>query len=196
MAVAYPTVRHRCCVGHSCSSTSRAAAGDSAARTSRRWTRRTSARRGRLRSREMIAKHRASPTCAACHAVMDPLAWRSRTSMRPACGAIAIATPAPRSTPLARCRMARHQRLQTICERALLRGHSSRQTSTQGLLGDATGLHLEHYNMPTVCRIARGAARERLRSRRLVQRSWGVSSSRGVGILQPAAMEITKVAAK
>ncbi len=31
-----------------------------------------------LTVREMIAKHRANPTCASCHAVMDPLGLRAR----------------------------------------------------------------------------------------------------------------------
>ena len=43
--------------------------------------------------------------------------WRSRTSMRPACGEIAIAMPARRSMPRVSCPMARRSKAPTICAR-------------------------------------------------------------------------------
>ena len=79
--------------------------------------------------------------------------------MRRACGAIAIAMPARRSTRQACCRMARRSRVRTTCAQALLRRPEQFvQTFTEGLLTYATGRKLEHYDMPTVRRIVHGAA--------------------------------------
>ncbi len=94
-----------------------------------------------LTVREMIAKHRASPTCAACHAVMDPLGlalenfdatgmWRDRD--RYAGAAIDASGVLPDGTPIngpddlragaaASSRAVRadvHRRAADVCDRA------------------------------------------------------------------------------
>jgi len=55
----------------------------------------------------MMAKHRASPTCASCHAVMDPLGLALENFDATGIGAIVIATPVSRSIRPGRCRMER-----------------------------------------------------------------------------------------
>ena len=97
-------------------------------------------------------------------------AWRSRTSMRPACGGSAIATPAWRSTPPGCCPTARPSPVRTTCARRCCAvPGSSRRRSPKGLLTYATGRKLEHYDMPTVRRIVRGAAAGDYRFSSLVQ---------------------------
>jgi mono/diheme cytochrome c family protein len=123
-----------------------------------------------LTVREMIAKHRANPTCASCHAVMDPLGlalenfdatgmWRDRD--RYAGVAIDASGELPDGTPIKGPDDLRH---------ALLRRPDQfAQTFTEGLLTYATGRKLEHYDMPTVRRIVRGAAASDYRLSVLVQ---------------------------
>jgi mono/diheme cytochrome c family protein len=123
-----------------------------------------------LTVREMIAKHRASPTCAACHAVMDPLGlalenfdatgmWRDRD--RYAGVAIDSSGVLPDGTAI---------NGPDDLRRALLgRPEQFAQTFTEGLLTYATGRKLEHYDMPTVRRIVRGAAASDYRFSTLVQ---------------------------
>ena len=112
-----------------------------------------------LTVREMIAKHRASPTCAACHAVMDPLGlalenfdatgmWRDRD--RYAGAAIDSSGVLPDGTPI--------KGPDDLRAALLRRPEQFVQTFTEGLLTYATGRKLEHYDMPTVRRIVRGAA--------------------------------------
>jgi hypothetical protein len=112
-----------------------------------------------LTVREMIAKHRASPTCASCHAVMDPLGlalenfdatgmWRDRD--RYAGAAIDASGELPDGTPITG-----PDDLRTAL---LRRPEQFAQTFAEGLLTYATGRKLEHYDMPTVRRIVRGAA--------------------------------------
>ena len=112
-----------------------------------------------LTVREMIAKHRASPTCAACHAVMDPLGlalenfdatgmWRDRD--RYAGAAIDASGELPDGTPL--------KGPDDLRKALLRRPEQFVQTFTEGLLTYATGRKLEYYDMPTVRRIVRGAA--------------------------------------
>jgi mono/diheme cytochrome c family protein len=112
-----------------------------------------------LTVRQMIAKHRANPTCAACHAVMDPLGlalenfdatgmWRDRD--RYAGVAIDASGELPDGTEVTG---------PDDLRAALLRRPGQfAQTFTEGLLTYATGRKLEHYDMPTVRRIVRGAA--------------------------------------
>ncbi|HVG71177.1 MAG TPA: DUF1592 domain-containing protein, partial [Vicinamibacterales bacterium] len=112
-----------------------------------------------LTVREMIAKHRASPTCASCHAVMDPLGlalenfdatgmWRERDRYA---GAVIDATgQLPDGTPL--------NGPDDVRNALLRRPEQFVQTFTEGLLTYATGRKLEYYDMPTVRRIVRGAA--------------------------------------
>ena len=116
-----------------------------------------------LTVREMIAKHRSNPTCASCHAVMDPLGlalenfdatgmWRDRD--RYAGAAIDASGELPDGTPI--------NGPDDLRKALLRRPEQFAQTFTEGLLTYATGRKLEHYDMPTVRRIVRGAAGERL----------------------------------
>jgi mono/diheme cytochrome c family protein len=112
-----------------------------------------------LTVREMIAKHRASPTCAACHAVMDPLGlalenfdatgmWRDRD--RYAGAAIDSSGLLPDGTPI--------NGPDDLRAALLRRPEQFAQTFTEGLLTYATGRKLEYYDMPTVRKIVHGAA--------------------------------------
>ncbi|HLG56247.1 MAG TPA: DUF1592 domain-containing protein [Vicinamibacterales bacterium] len=123
-----------------------------------------------LTVREMIAKHRASPTCASCHAVMDPLGlalenfdatgmWRDRD--RYAGAAIDSSGVLPDGTPI--------KGPDDLRQALLRRPDQFAQTFTEGLLTYATGRKLEHYDMPTVRRIVRGAAGTDYRFSALVQ---------------------------
>jgi mono/diheme cytochrome c family protein len=123
-----------------------------------------------LTVREMIARHRASPTCASCHAVMDPLGlalenfdatgmWRDRD--RYAGAAIDASGVLPDGTPV---------NGPDDLRKALLRNPGQfAQTFTEGLLTYATGRKLEHYDMPTVRRIVRATAAGDYRFSALVQ---------------------------
>jgi mono/diheme cytochrome c family protein len=123
-----------------------------------------------LTMREMMAKHRSNPTCASCHAVMDPLGlalenfdatgrWRDRD--RYAGVAIDSSGKLPDGTPVDSPDDVRN---------ALLR-HPDQfvQTFTEGLLTYATGQKLEAWDMPTVRRIVRGAAAGDYRFTAIVQ---------------------------
>jgi hypothetical protein len=123
-----------------------------------------------LTVREMIAKHRASPTCASCHAVMDPLGlalenfdatgmWRDRD--RYAGAVIDASGELPDGTPL--------KGPDDLRKALLRRPEQFVQTFTEGLLTYATGRKLEYYDMPTVRRIVRGAAASDYRFSALVQ---------------------------
>lgn len=123
-----------------------------------------------LTVREMIAKHRASPTCASCHAVMDPLGlalenfdatgmWRDRD--RYAGAAIDASGVLPDGTPI--------NGPDDLRQALLRRPGQFAQTFTEGLLTYATGRKLEHYDMPAVRRITRGAAGGDYRFSALVQ---------------------------
>jgi Protein of unknown function (DUF1588)/Protein of unknown function (DUF1585)/Protein of unknown function (DUF1592) len=123
-----------------------------------------------LTMREMMAKHRSNPTCASCHAVMDPLGlalenfdatgkWRDRD--RYAGVAIDSSGKLPDGTPVNGPDDLRH---------ALLgRPEQFVQTLTEGLLTYATGRKLEYYDMPTVRQIVRGGASGDYRFSALVQ---------------------------
>jgi hypothetical protein len=123
-----------------------------------------------LTVREMIAKHRASPTCASCHAVMDPLGlalenfdatgmWRDRD--RYAGAPIDASGVLPDGTPI--------KGPDDLRKALLRRPDQFAQTFTEGLLTYATGRKLEHYDMPTVRRIVRTAAVGDYRFSALVQ---------------------------
>jgi hypothetical protein len=112
-----------------------------------------------LTVREMIAKHRSNPTCASCHAVMDPLGlalenfdatgmWRDRD--RFAGATIDASGELPDGTPV--------NGPDDLRKALLARPEQFVQTFTEGLMTYATGRKLEHYDMPTVRRIVRGAA--------------------------------------
>jgi hypothetical protein len=123
-----------------------------------------------LTVRELIAKHRAAATCSACHAVMDPLGfalenfdatgmWRDRD--RYAGTTIDSSGELPDGTPL---------KGPDDLRKALLRKPDQFvQTFTERLLVYATGRTLQYYDMPTVRRIVRGAAKSDYRFSDIVQ---------------------------
>jgi hypothetical protein len=120
--------------------------------------------------REMIATHRANPVCASCHAVMDPLGlalenfdatgmWRDRD--RYAGTLIDASTALPDGTKITGP--------DDLRQALLRRPEQFAQTFTEGLMTYATGRKLEHYDMPTVRGIVRGAAAGDYRFSSLVQ---------------------------
>ena len=124
-----------------------------------------------LTVREMIAKHRANPTCASCHAVMDPLGfalenfdatgrWRDRD--RFASGTVIDSSgELPDGTAIGGP--------DDLRKALLRRPEQFVQTFAQGLLVYATGRTLQHYDMPTVRRIVRDSAKDDYRFSALVQ---------------------------
>jgi hypothetical protein len=123
-----------------------------------------------LTVREMIAKHRANPTCASCHAVMDPLGlalenfdatgrWRERD--RYAGQPIDASGVLPDGTAVNGPDDLRHALLR--------RPEQFVQTFTEGLLTYATGRKVEYFDMPAVRRIVRDAAATDYRFSTLVQ---------------------------
>jgi hypothetical protein len=151
-----------------------------------------------LTVREMIAKHRASPTCAACHAVMDPLGlalenfdatgmWRDRD--RYAGAAIDSSGVLPDGTPI--------NGPDDLRAALLRRPEQFAQTFAEGLLTYATGRKLEHYDMPTVRKIVHGAARSDYRFSTIVQAVVRSDQFRMRRVPQPAPVgDSTKVARK
>lgn len=112
-----------------------------------------------LTVRQMMAKHRASPTCSACHTIMDPLGfalenfdatgmWRDRD--RYANTVIDSAGELPDGTPV--------KGPDDLRNALLRRPEQFVQSFTEGLLVYATGRTLSPYDMPTVRKIVRGAA--------------------------------------
>jgi mono/diheme cytochrome c family protein len=123
-----------------------------------------------LTMREMMAKHRSNPTCASCHAVMDPLGlalenfdatgrWRDRD--RYAGVAIDASGTLPDGTPV--------NGPDDLRNALLRRPEQFVQTLTEGLLTYATGRKLEPWDMPAVRRMVRGAANSDYRFSTLVQ---------------------------
>jgi hypothetical protein len=123
-----------------------------------------------LTVREMIAKHRASPTCSSCHAVMDPLGfalenfdatgrWRDRD--RFAGTVIDSSGELPDGTPI--------KGPDDLRKALLRRPDQFVQTFTERLLMYSTGRKLEFYDMPAVRRIVRDAAKDDYRFSSLVQ---------------------------
>jgi mono/diheme cytochrome c family protein len=123
-----------------------------------------------LTVREMIAKHRANPVCASCHAVMDPLGlalenfdatgmWRDRD--RYAGVAIDASGVLPDGTAITGP--------DDLRQALLRRPGQFAQTFTEGLLTYATGRKLEYYDMPTVRRIVREGAANDYRFSAIVQ---------------------------
>jgi hypothetical protein len=123
-----------------------------------------------LTMREMMAKHRSNPTCASCHAVMDPLGlalenfdgtgrWRDRD--RYAGVAIDASGTLPDGTSV--------NGPDDLRAALLRRPDQFVQTFTEGLLTYATGRKLEAWDMPAVRRIVRDAAPGGYRFSALVQ---------------------------
>jgi hypothetical protein len=112
-----------------------------------------------LTVRQMMAKHRSNPTCASCHAVMDPLGlalenfdatgmWRDRD--RYAGAVIDSSGELPDGTPI--------KGPDDLRQALLRKPEQFVQTFVEGLLTYATGRKLEAYDMPAVRRIVHGAA--------------------------------------
>jgi hypothetical protein len=150
-----------------------------------------------LTVREMMTNHRRSPTCAACHAVMDPLGlalenfdatgrWRDRD--RYANAAIDATGFLPDGTPL---------KGPDDLRNALLR-HPEQfvQTFTEGLLTYATGRTLGYHDMPTVRRIVRSAAPSEYRFSALVQAVVQSDQFRKRRVPQAARRDVTTTAAR
>ena len=123
-----------------------------------------------LTVREMIAKHRASPTCSSCHAVMDPLGfalenfdatgmWRDRD--RFAGTLIDSSGELPDGTPL--------KGPDDLRKALLRRPDQFVQTFTERLLMYATGRTTQYYDMPSVRRIVRNAAKDDYKFSTIVQ---------------------------
>jgi hypothetical protein len=112
-----------------------------------------------LTVRQLMAKHRANPTCSSCHVVMDPLGfalenfdatgmWRDKD--RFAGVPIDSAGELPDGTPIAG---------PDDLRKALLRNPGQfAQTFVENLLTYATGRTREYYDMPTVRKIVRDTA--------------------------------------
>jgi mono/diheme cytochrome c family protein len=112
-----------------------------------------------LTMREMMAKHRSNPTCASCHAVMDPLGlalenfdatgrWRDRD--RYAGVTIDSSGKLPDGTSV--------NNPDELRNALLRRPDQFVQTFTEGLMTYANGRKVEYWDMPTVRRIVRSAA--------------------------------------
>jgi hypothetical protein len=151
-----------------------------------------------LTVREMIAKHRANPTCASCHAVMDPLGfalenfdatgrWRDRD--RFASGTVIDSSgELPDGTAIGGP--------DDLRKALLRRPEQFVQTFAQGLLVYATGRTLQHYDMPTVRRIVRDTAKDDYRFSALVQGVVQSDQFRMRRAPQPVRVENTTSASK
>jgi mono/diheme cytochrome c family protein len=109
--------------------------------------------------RERLEEHRKNPTCAACHAPMDPLgfalenydgigAWRTTTE---AGSSVDSRGMLPDGTSV--------EGLKGLRTLLLTRQDQFVATLTEKLLSYALGRGLEHYDMPVVRRIVRESAR-------------------------------------
>ncbi len=123
-----------------------------------------------LTVRELMAKHRASPTCASCHAVMDPLGfalenfdatgqWRVRD--RFAGTPIDSAGVLPDGTPI--------NGPDDLRKALLRRPEQFVQTFVEGLLTYSMGRTEGYYDMPTVRRIVRETAAKDYKFSAIVQ---------------------------
>jgi mono/diheme cytochrome c family protein len=123
-----------------------------------------------LTVRELIAKHRASPTCSSCHAVMDPLGfalenfdavaqWRDRD--RYAGATIDSIAEMPDGTVL--------KGPDDLRNALLKKPDAFVQTFTERLLMYATGSKVEYHDMPTVRGIVDGAAKNGYKFSSIVQ---------------------------
>jgi mono/diheme cytochrome c family protein len=142
-----------------------------------------------LTVREMMAKHRSSPACSSCHAVMDPLGfalenfdatgmWRDRD--RFAGTVIDSAGELPDGTPL--------KGPDDLRKALLRRPDQFVQTFTERLMMYASGRTLQYYDMPTVRRIVRDAAKDNYKFSSLVQAIVKSDQFRMRRVPQPAAV--------
>jgi hypothetical protein len=123
-----------------------------------------------LTVRELIAKHRASPTCSSCHSVMDPLGfalenfdavgmWRDKD--RFAGTMIDSAGELPDGTKI--------NGPDDLRNALLRRPDQFVQTFTENLLTYSMGRTRDYYDMPTVRRIVRDTAAKDYRFSAIVQ---------------------------
>jgi mono/diheme cytochrome c family protein len=123
-----------------------------------------------LTVRELMAKHRASPTCASCHAVMDPLGfalenfdatgmWRDKD--RYAGTVIDSAGELPDGTKL--------KGPDDLRNALLRRPDQFVQTFTEALLTYSMGRTRDYYDMPTVRKIVRDTAAQDYKFSAIVQ---------------------------
>jgi len=117
--------------------------------------------------REQMEAHRASPTCAACHRMMDPLgfalenfdgvgAWRSREGNTPVDASAELVDGTPVNGPA------------TLRNALRNRPTAFAATLTEKLLTYALGRGLTHQDMPAVRAIVRDAAKRDYRFSALV----------------------------
>ncbi|HET9271027.1 MAG TPA: DUF1592 domain-containing protein [Vicinamibacterales bacterium] len=149
-----------------------------------------------LTMRQMMARHRNNPTCAACHAVMDPLGlalenfdatgmWRDRDRYA---GAVIDSTgELPDGTPI--------KGPDDLRQALLRKPEQFVQTFTEGLLTYATGRKLEAYDMPAVRRIVHGAAPGGYKFSALVQAVVKSDQFKLRRVPQPASTQTAKLAA-
>ena len=108
--------------------------------------------------RERLEQHRKNPTCAACHAPMDPWGSRSKTTMRSEPGGRRpkVGTPVDATGSLPDGSTV--DGLQGLRALFLVRQDQFAATVTEKLLSYAIGRGLEHHDMPVVRRIVRDSA--------------------------------------
>jgi hypothetical protein len=117
--------------------------------------------------RQRLERHRANPSCASCHAVMDPIGfslenfdligtWREADGGVPVNAAGRLADGTLLDGP-ASLRLALLDRREAVVA-----------TATEKLLTYAVGRRVEHFDMPAVRGIVRGAARDGYRFSSLV----------------------------
>jgi hypothetical protein len=117
--------------------------------------------------RERLEAHRANPTCASCHAIMDPVgfslenfdligAWRDTDGGRPIDTHATLTDGTVIDGPAA------------LRDALLDRSGAFVETAAERLLTYALGRRLEHYDMPTVRAIVRDAEAEDYRFSALV----------------------------
>ncbi|HEX5230272.1 MAG TPA: DUF1588 domain-containing protein, partial [Bryobacteraceae bacterium] len=123
-----------------------------------------------LTVRELMARHRASPTCASCHAVMDPLGfalenfdatgkWRDKD--RYAGTMIDSAGELPDGTKI--------NGPDDLRKALLRRPDQFVQTFTEALLTYSMGRTRDYYDMPAVRKIVRDAAAQNYRFSAIVE---------------------------
>jgi len=117
--------------------------------------------------RQRLERHRANPSCAACHSIMDPIGFALENfdligQWRDADGGVTV-------NPAGRLSDGTVLTGPASLRQALL-GHRDEFVSafTEKLLTYALGRSVEYFDMPTVRRIARDAAREDYRFSSLV----------------------------
>lgn len=117
--------------------------------------------------RERLEAHRRNPTCASCHAIMDPIgfslenfdligAWRDTEGGRPIDTRATLTDGTTVDSPAA------------LRAALLARSDAFVTTATEKLLTYALGRRLEYYDMPTIRAIVRNASAEDYRFSTLV----------------------------